>query len=136
MPSAFKALRTVLAACVAMLLLTSVGCHFTETLWSEQVSSPDGKWLALARTDNVDTIGNEEFTIVSLKEKGFWHRPKQLIVFEGIDYEQDFHIAWTSSSSLEVSVPEDIRVVKGEPSDPGVSLLVTYLPKRQQATRK
>ena len=56
-----------LAIALSLTFLTLVGCHFTETLWSERVSSPNGEWLASARTDNVDTIGNEEFTIVSLK---------------------------------------------------------------------
>ena len=97
--------RWVCSACTLIVLTALIGCHFTETLWSEQLSSPDGKRLVTARTDNTDTIGNVEYTIVSLKQTGFWHRPKQLIVFDGgIDEEKDFQMRWDSPSHIDIAV--------------------------------
>ncbi len=90
-----------------LVAFTLSGCFpgATMTLWKSAVQSPTGKYTALVQTDNTDTIGNVEYTIVRIKENGSWRGAKKLIVFDGgIDYEQDFHMKWDSPSHLDIVV--------------------------------
>lgn len=94
-------------AIVSFVALTLSGCFpgATMTLWKSAVQSPTGKYTALVQTDNTDTIGNVEYTIVRIKQNSSWRVPKKLIVFDGgIDYEQDFHVKWDSPSHLDIVV--------------------------------
>lgn len=94
-------------AIVSFVALTLSGCFpgATMTLWTTAVQSPTGKYTALVQTDNTETIGNVEYTIVRIKENDSRRGPKKLIVFDGgIDYEEDFHLKWDSPSHIDIIV--------------------------------
>jgi hypothetical protein len=135
MPTEITNKRAGIYSASALLVVTTlIGCHLTETLWTEQVPSPDGNCLVLARTDNTDTIGNVEYTIVYLKQVGFWHQPKELVVFDGIDHQEDFQMRWDSPSHIDMVVhgygpATPYRTV--DPSSP-VTFSVHYIQKPYQ----
>lgn len=106
-----RAARIVRTGALAVLLCT-MGCGVRATLWSYQAESPSGKWIALAQTDNTDTIGNVEYTTVRVKELGSWRPPKKLVVFDGgVDEKEDFQMVWDGAKHLSI-------VVSGYSPDP------------------
>jgi hypothetical protein len=77
------------------------------TLWKYQTSSPTGKWVALAQTDNTDTLGNVEYTKVRVKDTSAWRSAKTLVVFDGgIDEQEDFQMKWDTPSHIDIIVRE------------------------------
>jgi hypothetical protein len=129
----------IAAATVLILSLALAGCHFTETLWSSKVDSPYGKYTALVQTDDTDTIGNVAYTVVRIKEKGSWHAPKTLVVFDGgIDEEEDFQIKWSSPLHIDIVVhgyaPDPVPYRRIDKTTP-ITFSVNYMKKPYKAVR-
>jgi len=129
----------IAAATVLMLSLALVGCRFTQTLWSSKVDSPYGKYTALVQTNNTDTIGNVEYTVVRIKEKGSWGAAKTLVIFDGgIDEEEDFQIKWSSPLHIDIEVhgyaPDPVPYRRIDKTIP-ITFSVNYIKKPYKAVR-
>ena len=62
--------RVIFAATLGLgLLLVLAGCHSSPTVWKQEVRSPDGAWVATARTDQSGGFGSAWVeTIVSIRK--------------------------------------------------------------------
>src|SRR5882672_10318713 len=62
--------------------IVEVGCQDVATTWSTEARSPDGRWLASARTQQWSGPGTAyDATTVSLKQLGTSLSPTQVLVF-------------------------------------------------------
>jgi hypothetical protein len=61
--------------------LSTVGCHKgVETIWTAEIRSPDGQWLASARTDQTSGFGTDgAITAVYLQPSNRSRRPVQIL---------------------------------------------------------
>lgn len=100
--------RSVL--CKGMLILTvSVcallsGCSNVATIWSTEVRSPDGRWLAMALTEQHSGPGNALLeTTVLLKHTKGPKEPIQVLLFTQDARSIDLKMNWLTPSHLEVT---------------------------------
>jgi len=100
------------------LLLTSFsifivlsGCHNPDTIWSTEVRSPDGQWLALAHRDQFGGPGNAGlFTSISLKRTTGDTRPMQVLLFDENQGPTDLKMNWLTSTHLEVTYTQSATI--------------------------
>ncbi|HEV2645725.1 MAG TPA: hypothetical protein VGU46_05100 [Acidobacteriaceae bacterium] len=101
------------------MMLTIVGCHYDPTVWKESIHSPDGAWIAEARTDQWGGFGSAYVaTTVSLtrvdrtynKGKAFdiliypggGQIPKTYVLSDD-NADQDLNLNWLSPTHLEIT---------------------------------
>jgi hypothetical protein len=106
----------ILVACFSV-----SGCHRVSTIWSAEARSPDGHWLAIARTDQSIGPGtNFDVTVVYLKRTGDSQPPTQILFLihdeESGSDSIDLKMNWLMPSHLEVTYREhptlDFQAVK------------------------
>lgn len=98
----------ILCAVVTLVLLDACGIA-TRTLWSVQAPSPDGSWIATARTDQTSGPGNADIeTGVYVGRPGDSAEPISVLLFENQPQQSGREIAlklnWLTPSHLEVVV--------------------------------
>lgn len=100
--------RLILVVCVSM-----VGCRETPTTtWSEQARSPDGMWLAVARSEQGGSFGGAyDVTTVSLKRIDGPQPPTQVLLFS--------HEYPTINLKMEWLTPTHLNVTYGPSARPG-----------------
>ncbi len=113
-PSNHPAVRTpftVLRAPLLAIFVIACGCRGGETIWGTEARSPDGQWLAVARTDQYSGPGNAALiTAVSLKRmKGPKSPIDVLEVFQN-SRSMDLKLNWLTSKHLEVSYREPVAI--------------------------
>jgi hypothetical protein len=116
--AAHRILREVAQAAVILVIgvcLLEYGCPWlgVKTIWAAQTQSPDGRWVAMAKTElhvGGGLAGCE--TIVYLKRSGFFHyfrRPTVVLEFLPDEYQNvpldtiDLKMKWQTLSHLDVS---------------------------------
>jgi hypothetical protein len=80
------------------------GCKDVATIWSAESRSPDGQWIAIARTDQYGGPGNAGiYTFVTLKRTKGPKTPIDILTFSQETKSIDLKMIWLTSSHLEVS---------------------------------
>lgn len=97
-------------ACRVFLLLLlqacslSFGCQDVATTWSTEATSPDGQWLASARSQQWGGPGTAyDATTVYLKPVGDSHSPTQVLVFSHQYPTMKLKMVWLSPKHLDVN---------------------------------
>jgi hypothetical protein len=98
----------ILLVCVSMF-----GCRETPTTtWSSQVQSPDGTWVAIARSEQGGSFGGAyNVTTVSLKRTNGSQPPTQVLLFS--------HEYATMNLKMEWLAPTHLNVTYGPSARPG-----------------
>ena len=88
-----------ISACAAL-----SACKNAVTIWSTEVRSPDGRWLAIARTDQYSGPGNAALlTTVQLRRTKGPQDPIEVLLFMQDAKSIDLKMNWPTSSHLEVT---------------------------------
>lgn len=96
--------RTVTMLFLLSLCALSSGCKSGTTIWSTEVRSPDGQWLAMASTDQFSGPGNAALmTTVYLKRTKGPQDMIEVLLFNQDAKSIDLNINWLTSSHLEVT---------------------------------
>ncbi len=99
--SAFPAAITIIifGACVLAL-----GCHDVATTWSSEVRSPDGLWIATARSEQWGGPGTAyDATTVYLKSTKGSKSPTQVLLFSHQYATMNLKMEWLTATHLEVT---------------------------------
>lgn len=92
-------LRVLLLTC----LLLGAGCQDVGTTWSAEARSPDGRWLATARTQQWGGPGTAyDATTVYLKQVTVSEAPTQVLVFSHQYDTMNLKMEWLTPTHLEV----------------------------------
>ena len=95
---------TAIAACVLL-----CGCGPTKT-WSAEAPSPDGYWLAVARSEQWSGPGNAyDATTVYLKSLKGSHPPMQVLGFSHEYATMNLKMEWATPTHLHVTYGESAR---------------------------
>ena len=105
------------------LCIVEGGCQDVATTWSAEARSPDGRWLATARTQQWGGPGTAyDATTVSLKSLDTSRSPTQVLVFSHQYATIDLKMQWLDSTHLDVTygpsqrpgdhVSIDLQIVK------------------------
>jgi uncharacterized protein YceK len=108
--------KTTLLLAISVCALLS-GCSNVATIWSTEVRSPDGRWLAMARTDQYSGPGNAALlTTVFLKHTKGPKSPIEVLLFTQDAKSIDLKMNWPTSSHLEVTYKQpaviDFQAIK------------------------
>jgi hypothetical protein len=105
---------SILLACVLL-----CGCGDSDTTWSTQLRSPDGKWEALASSEVGGGFGNAyQLTTVSIKQADIPRgQPVEVLVFDHAFDSRTLKMEWPSSTHF--------RVIYGE-KDPRDNINVLF----------
>jgi hypothetical protein len=108
--------KTMLLVAVSVCALLS-GCSNVATIWSTEVRSPDGRWLAIAHTDQYSGPGNAALlTTVFLKHTKGPKSPIEVLLFMQDTKSIDLKMNWPTASHLEVSYKQpaviDFQAIK------------------------
>ena len=83
--------------------LVTPGCHNVTTTWSAKVRSPDGQWIAIARTQQtVEIAGEDYYTTVNLQPLGVSQAPTEILEFSHQYVRMNLKMKWLTPSHLEV----------------------------------
>lgn len=101
-----------------MLLLTITVCTLLTncknggtTIWSSEARSPDGRWLAMAHTDQYSGPGNALLqTTVFLKHTKGPTDPIEVLLFTQDAESIDLKMNWLTSSHLEVTYKQSAEI--------------------------
>jgi hypothetical protein len=104
-----------LALIVSLIVAATAGCEPNPvTVWSTQASSPDGKWVALARTDRYSGPGNAYISTTVLLRSTT--RSTDQAVIEYPDGGFPLYLVWLTPSRLQVRLNKhvdlNLQVVK------------------------
>jgi len=122
-----------IASCLTTVALCSalLGCETAnKVIWNAQSKSPDGAWLALAHTENVDGPGiNAQWTMVEMKQNLNTTQPVMILNFdEDEGAVKDLKMNWVTSSHLDVTyrgnAPVTFQAIKAFSKD----ITVEHLP--------
>jgi hypothetical protein len=95
--------KIMLLPSVSMCVLI-FACKDVATIWSTEVPSPDGQWLATARTDQYGGPGTAGLlTTVYLKRTERPPPPIQILMFSQNTASIDLKMNWLTPSQLEVT---------------------------------
>jgi hypothetical protein len=119
-----KLKRTLLFVffCIFLCIGVGFGCRKgVETIWTAEVKSPDGQWLAKAQTDQRSGFGTDgTVTAVYLQPSNGARSPVLILAFSQNQNAQtsliDLKMKWVDGKHLEVSYKEhpdlDFQAVK------------------------
>jgi len=119
-----KSIRGIHSTIRKMILLLTIsacalfsGCKDVVTIWSAEARSPDGQWLAIARTDQHSGPGNAGLeTVLYLKATKGPQSPIEILLFTQDAKSIDLKMNWIDSKHLEVTYKEhpslDFQAVK------------------------
>ncbi len=108
-------------ACFCASVWASVAVRVLETIWTAEVKSPDGQWLAKAQTDQRSGFGTDgAVTAVYLQPSNGARSPVLILAFSQNQNAQtsliDLKMKWVDGKHLEVSYKEhpdlDFQAVK------------------------
>jgi len=124
--SAFRETMLLLIVSVCVLLY---GCSSVSTIWSSEVRSPDGRWVAMALTEQHGGPGNAALqTTVFLRHVKGPQSPIEILLFTQDAKSIDLKMNWPTPSHLEVTYRQpailDFQAVKCA----GVDISVRDLP--------
>lgn len=87
------------------------------TIWSTEAQSPDGRWVAIARTDQYSGPGNAALlTTVQLKRTKGPRDPIEVLLFMQDAKSIDLKMSWPTPSHLKVTYKQpaviDFQAIK------------------------
>ncbi len=101
--------RAILFAIIGVGLLMS-GCEHVATTWSAEARSPDGRWLATARSQHWGGPGTTfDATTVYLKWTKGWQAPMRVLAFSHYYPTMNLKMEWTTPTHLDVTYGENAR---------------------------
>jgi len=81
--SCFPAIRKAILLVIIGVCVLGSGCRHNPTIWTAEVRSPDGLWLAIARTDQEGGFGSAFIgTMVFLKQTNVSQPPVMVLAFD------------------------------------------------------
>src|SRR5215467_5335655 len=87
------------------------GCHNPATVWSTEVRSPDGLWIAIAQRDQFSGPGNAAvYTTVYLKRTAGRTDPMEILLFNENEGPTDLKMNWLTPSHLEVTYKQPVII--------------------------
>jgi hypothetical protein len=96
------AIRTAIALVIIGVCVLGSGCRDTATTWSGEASSPDGHWLATARSQQWGGPGTAyDATTVYLKWNKGSQPPTQVLVFSHQYATMNLKMEWVTPTHLE-----------------------------------
>lgn len=102
-------LRAVLLALFGLCVL-GVSCQDVATTWSAEARSPDGQWLATARTQQWGGPGTAyDATTVYLKKVNTGEAPTRVLVFSHQYSTMNLKMEWRAPTHLEVKYGASAR---------------------------
>jgi hypothetical protein len=104
------AVRGSIAVVIIGVCVSSSGCRDVPTTWSAEALSPDGRWLATARSQQWGGPGTAyDATTVSLKLNKGSQPPTQVLVFSHQYATMNLRMEWVTPTHLEVAYGESGR---------------------------
>lgn len=79
------------------------------TIWSAQFPSPDGKWIAIARTYQYSGPGNA-YVDTSLYLRSDYEHKKEQVVLDYPDIGKEMSVKWIAPSQLEVTLRKHVEI--------------------------
>ncbi|MGH2345975.1 MAG: hypothetical protein ACRDG4_12160, partial [Chloroflexota bacterium] len=79
------------------------------TTWSAQFPSPDGKWVAVARTYQYSGPGNNYIDTCLYLRSDYEHK-KEEMVLDYVDTGKEMSVKWVSPSDLEVTLRKHVEI--------------------------
>lgn len=117
--NSWHALYKAMSLLIVGICFLALGCEGTQTIWSAEIRSPDGHWLAIARTIQHFGPGAAGIETVVYLKWDSQHPRKVLLLFHDERNKSrliNLTMKWASSSHLEVSytgrATVDIQTVK------------------------
>jgi hypothetical protein len=112
-----NAIRNVILFLTISVCAALLACKNAVTIWSTEVQSPDGRWLATARTDQYSGPGNAALlTTVQLKRTQGPKDPIEVLLFMQDAKSIDLKMNWPTPSHLEVTYKQpaviDFQAIK------------------------
>lgn len=90
--------------------VTLSGCGTNPvTTWSAQFPSPDGKWVAVARTYQYSGPGNNYIDTCLYLRSDYEHK-KEEMVLDYVDTGKEMSVKWVSPSDLEVTLRKHVEI--------------------------
>jgi hypothetical protein len=116
------AAKAIMSALAILVCLLTLGCHQAQApnvSWSEQVKSPDGIWLATARSEWGGGMGGSyDVTIVALKIINGSQPPVQILLFS--------HEYPTMNLKMDWLGPKHLNVKYGPSARPGDDVSIEF----------
>ncbi|HXZ79440.1 MAG TPA: hypothetical protein VEG30_05875 [Terriglobales bacterium] len=119
-----KRVRVNLSAARKVMLMLAISvcaalsaCSSVVTIWSAEAGSPDGRWVATARTDQYSGPGNAALlTTVHLRRTNGPKDPIEVLLFMQDAKSIDLKMTWSTPSHLEVTYKQpaviDFQAIK------------------------
>jgi hypothetical protein len=109
-PSSAVIRKTILLLIISLCAL-ALGCRNATTIWSTEIRSPDGRWLAMARTDQYSGPGNAALltTVHLMRTKGP-KDPIEVLLLMQDTRSIDLKMNWLTSSRLEVTYKQPATI--------------------------
>ena len=108
----FHARRKALSLFLICICIFVGGCERNPvTTWSAEAKSPDGKWVAMARSEQWSGPGNNfDATTVSLNQAGGTIPPVEILMFDHNSAHMDLKMTWMSSTHLDVEYGSNAQI--------------------------
>jgi len=112
-----RAIRKMILFLTISVCAALSACKNAVTIWSTEVQSPDGRWLAIARTDQYSGPGNAALlTTVQLRRTKGPKGPIEVLLFMQDAKSIDLKMNWPTPSHLEVTYKQpaviDFQAIK------------------------
>jgi hypothetical protein len=106
-------MRVTWHSIVVLLICLLLSCKSSEQIWSAESHSPDGNWIASARTVEYGGFGtNSVETVIELKRtSGHFLSPIRVLGFSDDGKSMALAMAWTTPSHFEVTFRDDPKVL-------------------------
>jgi hypothetical protein len=104
------AIRKVILLIIVGVCLLGAGCQDVATTWSAEARSPDGRWLATARSQQWGGPGTAyDATTVYLKRITGSQAPTQVLVFSHEYATMNLRMEWVTPTHLDVAYGASAR---------------------------
>lgn len=108
--SSCSAIRKVISFTIIGVCLLMSGCERAITTWSAEARSPDGRWVASARSERLAGPGTAyDWTTVYLKWTKGGQAPMRVLAFSHYFPTMNLKMEWITPTHLDVTYGENPR---------------------------
>lgn len=104
----FMSLRQTLVVLAATVMLSGCGSNAVTT-WTAHFPSPDGRWVAVARTYRYSGPGNDYVDTCLYLRSGYGDE-KEVMVLSYAGIGSEMSVRWTAPSHLEVKLRKHVEI--------------------------